>query len=118
MVCVLVLACGRDRTRTVADELCGSAGGDAGGGERGRCPAPAPVLPLGAGVPGCIREGGGGVDAVVGNPPWDIAKPVSMEFFSNIDPLYRSYGKQEALSKQTEYFGRRGGGARLARLLR
>ena len=45
-----------------------------------------------------------GFDAVLGNPPWDIAKPSSMEFFSNIDPLYRSYGKQEALRKQTEYF--------------
>ena len=50
------------------------------------------------------EEGGRGFDAVLGNPPWDIAKPVSMEFFSNIDPLYRSYGKQEALRKQTEYF--------------
>ena len=34
---------------------------------------------------------------MLGNPPWDIAKPNSKEFFSNIDPLYRSYGKQEAL---------------------
>ena len=47
---------------------------------------------------------GAGFDAVVGNPPWDIAKPSSKEFFSNIDPLYRSYGKQEALRRQTEYF--------------
>ena len=47
---------------------------------------------------------GSGFDAMLGNPPWDIAKPVSKEFFSNIDPLYRSYGKQEALRKQTEYF--------------
>lgn len=45
-----------------------------------------------------------GFDAVVGNPPWDIAKPVSKEFFSNIDPLYRSYGKQEAIQYQREYF--------------
>jgi hypothetical protein len=45
-----------------------------------------------------------GFDAVVGNPPWDVAKPNSKEFFSNTDPLYRSYGKQEALRKQTEYF--------------
>ena len=45
-----------------------------------------------------------GFDATLGNPPWDIAKPASMEFFTNIDPLYRSYGKQEALSKQKEYF--------------
>ena len=54
--------------------------------------------------PDVFREEGAGFDAVLGNPPWDIAKPVSMEFFSNIDPLYRSYGKQEALRKQTEYF--------------
>ena len=54
--------------------------------------------------PDVFREEEAGFDAVVGNPPWDIAKPVSMEFFSNIDPLYRSYGKQEALRKQTQYF--------------
>ena len=45
-----------------------------------------------------------GFHAVLGNPPWEIAKPSSKEFFSNIDPLYRSYGKQEALRKQTDYF--------------
>jgi hypothetical protein len=45
-----------------------------------------------------------GFDAMVGNPPWEIQKPNSKEFFSNIDPLYRGYGKQEALVKQTEYF--------------
>ena len=54
--------------------------------------------------PDVFREERAGFDAVLGNPPWDIAKPVSMEFFSNIDPLYRSYGKQDALRKQTEYF--------------
>ena len=45
-----------------------------------------------------------GFDAILGNPPWDIAKPVSKEFFSNIDPQYRSYGKQEALRRQSGYF--------------
>ena len=54
--------------------------------------------------PDVYREAGSGFDAVLGNPPWDIAKPVSKEFFSNLDPLYRSYGKQEALEKQRGYF--------------
>ncbi len=54
--------------------------------------------------PDVFRSNGSGFDAVLGNPPWDIAKPNSKEFFSNIDPLYRSYGKQEALGRQREYF--------------
>ena len=45
-----------------------------------------------------------GFNGIVGNPPWEIQKPNSMEFFSNIDPLYRTYGKQEALQKQLEFF--------------
>ncbi|QIZ71677.1 SAM-dependent DNA methyltransferase [Oxynema aestuarii AP17] len=45
-----------------------------------------------------------GFTAIVGNPPWETLQPNSMEFFSNIDPLYRTYGKQEALAKQVEYF--------------
>jgi len=54
--------------------------------------------------PDVFRAAGSGFDAILGNPPWDIAKPNSKEFFSNIDPLYRSYGKQEALRYQTTYF--------------
>ena len=54
--------------------------------------------------PDVYRQQGSGFDAMLGNPPWDIAKPVSKEFFSNIDPLYRSYGKQEALRMQSGYF--------------
>lgn len=54
--------------------------------------------------PDVFREGSAGFDAVLGNPPWEIAKPNSKEFFSNIDPLYRSYGKQEALTKQKDAF--------------
>ena len=55
--------------------------------------------------PDIFRATGSGFDAILGNPPWDIAKPVSMEFFSSIDPLYRSYGKQEAVRRQSGYFG-------------
>ena len=54
--------------------------------------------------PDVFRTSGAGFDAILGNPPWDIAKPVSQEFFSNVDPLYRSYGKQEALRRQAGYF--------------
>ena len=54
--------------------------------------------------PGVFREAGSGFDAIVGNPPWEIQKPNSKEFFSNIDPLYRTYGKQEALDYQQQYF--------------
>lgn len=45
-----------------------------------------------------------GFDAMLGNPPWETLQPNSKEFFSNHDPLYRAYGKQEALAKQLEYF--------------
>lgn len=45
-----------------------------------------------------------GFDAMLGNPPWETQKPSSKEFFSNHDPLYRAYGKQEALAHQIEYF--------------
>ena len=45
-----------------------------------------------------------GFEAVIGNPPWEIQKPNSKEFFSNVDPLYRTYGKQEALARQHELF--------------
>ncbi|WLT40637.1 hypothetical protein NON20_25730 (plasmid) [Synechocystis sp. B12] len=51
-----------------------------------------------------FRGKNSGFDAMIGNPPWEIQKPNSMEFFSNIDPLYRTYGKQEAINKQVEYF--------------
>lgn len=46
----------------------------------------------------------GGFDAVLGNPPWEIRKANSREFFSRVDPDYRSYGKQLALHRQAEYF--------------
>jgi len=45
-----------------------------------------------------------GFDALVGNPPWDVMKPNSQEFFSEFDPLYRTYDKQAALKKQKYLF--------------
>lgn len=45
-----------------------------------------------------------GFDAVLGNPPWEIMKPMSKEFFSNRDPIYRTYGKREALEHQRRLF--------------
>ncbi|MBL8375658.1 hypothetical protein [Accumulibacter sp.] len=54
--------------------------------------------------PDVFTAGQPGFDAVLGNPPWEIQKPNSKEFFSNHDPLYRAYGKQEALARQLDYF--------------
>lgn len=54
--------------------------------------------------PDVFTETGAGFDAVVGNPPWETLQPQSKEFFSNHDPLYRAYGKQEALRRQRELF--------------
>jgi hypothetical protein len=46
-----------------------------------------------------------GFDGLIGNPPWEVMKPNSQEFFSDSDPLYRTYDKQRALRKQEELFG-------------
>lgn len=54
--------------------------------------------------PDVFRQAGDGFDAMIGNPPWETLQPTSKEFFSNIDPLYRTYGKQEALAIQKELF--------------
>jgi hypothetical protein len=54
--------------------------------------------------PDVFNDERSGFDAILGNPPWETLQPNSKEFFSNVDPLYRSYGKQEALRYQTDYF--------------
>ena len=54
--------------------------------------------------PDVFRAAESGFDAILGNPPWETLQPNSSEFFSNIDPLYRSYGKQEALRLQSRLF--------------
>ncbi len=44
----------------------------------------------------------GGFSATVGNPPWDIVKPNSQEFFSDYDSKFRSHKKQEANRASTK----------------
>jgi hypothetical protein len=56
--------------------------------------------------PHVFDTSGAGFHAIIGNPPWDIQKPSSKEFFSNVEPLYPSFGKQEALRWQTAAFER------------
>jgi hypothetical protein len=55
--------------------------------------------------PDVFLQGRMGFDAIVGNPPWDTLQPVSREFFSNYDPLYRTYGRIEAGEQQGRLFG-------------
>ncbi|HEY7425418.1 MAG TPA: hypothetical protein VH682_14400, partial [Gemmataceae bacterium] len=50
-----------------------------------------------------------GFDALIGNPPWDVMKPNSQEFFTDFDPLYRTYDKQTALRRQKELFAQYSG---------
>ncbi len=46
---------------------------------------------------------GGGFSATTGNPPWDVVKPNTLEFYSQLDPNFRTYGKQEALRVANEF---------------
>jgi len=39
----------------------------------------------------------GGFDVVISNPPWELARPNSQEFFSVSSPNFRKLGKQKAL---------------------
>lgn len=57
--------------------------------------------------PDVFAAAGSGFDVIVGNPPWETLQPNSREFFSNHDPLYRTYGKQDALARQRALFTER-----------
>ena len=43
--------------------------------------------------PDVFRAPDSGFDAVLGNPPWENSQPNPEEFFSNVDPLFRTYGR-------------------------
>jgi hypothetical protein len=40
---------------------------------------------------------GGGFSATVGNPPWAIVKPLTLDFYTQFDPKFRTYDKQDAI---------------------
>lgn len=44
-----------------------------------------------------VQDGKCGFNAAIGNPPWDIVKPNSQEFFLKYIPEFRKYNKQDAL---------------------
>lgn len=54
--------------------------------------------------PDVYSEAGAGFDAVVGNPPWENSQPNPEEFFSNEDPLFRTYGRLVKQVQQEEIF--------------
>jgi len=54
--------------------------------------------------PDVFREAGAGFDAIIGNPPWENLQPNPEEFFSNADPLFRTYGRLVKQARQREMF--------------
>ena len=47
--------------------------------------------------PDVFRQGGSGFSAILGNPPWENPQPNPEEYFSSLDPSFRSY---DQLTKQ------------------
>ena len=56
--------------------------------------------------PDVFRAAGSGFDAILGNPPWENLQPNPEEFFSNRDPLFRTYGRPEKTKCQQQMFRR------------
>ncbi len=54
--------------------------------------------------PDVFREEGAGFHAMLGNPPWENFQPNPEEFFSNEDPLFRSYGRLVKKDRERSMF--------------
>ena len=54
--------------------------------------------------PDVFRHRASGFAAILGNPPWENLQPNPEEFFSNDDPLFRTYGRLEKLHRQQDMF--------------
>lgn len=46
----------------------------------------------------------GTFDALLGNPPWEIVKPNSREWFARHDPFFRRLGKRDARARRARLF--------------
>jgi hypothetical protein len=56
--------------------------------------------------PDVFRTSNSGFDAMLGNPPWETSQPNPEEYFSNIDPLFRTYGRLIKQVTQRDLFSR------------
>lgn len=57
--------------------------------------------------PDVFDKSGSGFDAMVGNPPWENLQPNPEEYFSSIDPLFRTYGRLEKQKWMQDRFSSR-----------
>ena len=54
--------------------------------------------------PDVFRDAASGFNAMLGNPPWENLQSNPEEFFSNLDPLFRTYGRLEKIRRQQDMF--------------
>jgi hypothetical protein len=57
--------------------------------------------------PDVFDAAGQGFDGVLGNPPWENAQPNPEEYFSSIDPLFRTYGQVVKTEARQDLFKRK-----------
>ena len=50
-----------------------------------------------------------GFDAMIGNPPWENLQPNPQEFFTEFDPLFRTYSRIDSLRRMKDIFSVRTG---------